>query len=336
MTGPEMGDTTNNVFLSLRDFFDPDQHAPAPLVLLPPPLNPFPAEERVRIFAKLMYLSPTLNLKWAPAFQMLQRAVDSGDVSEVHHVVEASSGNMALALALQCRAFGLSGVNSFVPADLAFVKKELLYLVGVHLDLCTDVPGQPTAIEKARSQGEEPGFVNLGQYENPGNPEAHARWTAPGIWDQTQGALTVFCAGMGTTGTLVGAREAFQSVSAKVQVVGCLCAPGSAVPGLRTEARLAEIRFDWQDGIHRVEVETKESYRASLRLIRAGLLAGPSSGFALMGLIRFLESCRQDPDRWAGLRNSSGDIVASFICGDTPHLYIDKYSTILDAADFAL
>ncbi|MDR3682531.1 MAG: pyridoxal-phosphate dependent enzyme [Geothrix sp.] len=336
MKVPQKDECSRNVFRSLRDFFDPDQHAPAPLVLLPPPLNPFPAEERVQIFAKLMYLSPTLNLKWSPAFQMLRRAMDSGGAQEVHRVVEASSGNMALALALQCRAFGLSGVDSFVPADLAFVKKELLYLAGVHLDLCTDVPGQPSAIEKARSQGDEPGFVNLGQYENPGNPEAHARWTAPGIWEQTQGALTVFCGGMGTTGTLVGARNAFEALSAKVEVVGCLCAPGSAVPGLRTEARLAEIRFDWQGGIHRVEVETKESYRASLRLIRAGLLAGPSSGFALVGLTRFLESSRQDPARWEGLRNGSGDIVASFICGDTPHLYIDKYSTILDAADFAL
>ncbi len=336
MKGPQKDESSKNVFMSLLDFFDPGQHAPAPLVLLPPPLNPFPAEERVRIFAKLMYLCPTLNLKWAPAFQMLQHALDSGGPKEVHRVVEASSGNMAMALALQCRAFGLSGVNSFVPADLAFVKKELLYLVGVHLDLCTDVPGEPTAIEKARNQGAEPGFINLGQYENPGNPEAHAQWTAPGIWEQTQGALTVFCSGMGTTGTLVGARNAFQSLSSKVQVVGCLCAPGSAVPGLRTEARLAEIRFDWQSGIHRVEVETKESYRASLKLIRQGLLGGPSSGVALVGLVRFLESCRQDPARWESLRNESGDIVASFICGDTPHLYIDKYSTILDAADFAV
>jgi cysteine synthase len=84
-----------------------------------------------------------------------------------------------------------------------------------------------------------------------------------------------------------------------------------------------------------VEVETKESYRASLRLIRLGLLAGPSSGFAFSGLVRFLETCRKDPAKWQGLRNEAGEIVATFVCGDTPHLYIDKYSTLLDAADFA-
>jgi len=335
MADARLDGPSQNVFLSLKEFFDPARHPPAPLVLLPSSFNPFPAEERVKLFAKLMYLSPTLNLKWTPAFEMLQEALSKGG-TQAQQVVEASSGNMALSLALQSRAFGLSGVSAFVPADLAFVKKELLHLAGVNFVLCTDVPGQPTAIEKARTQGAEPGFLNLGQYENPGNPEAHARWTAPGIWEQTRGALTVFCSGMGTTGTLVGARNAFQALSPKVQVVGCLCAPGTAVPGVRSEARLSEIRFDWQEGIHRVEVETKESYRASLKLIRSGLLAGPSSGFALVGLLRFLEACRQVPETWESLRNEAGEIVATFLCGDTPHLYVDKYTTLLDTADFAL
>ena len=324
MTGPQ------NVFHSLKDFFDPDQHAPAPLVQLPPALNPYPAGERVRIYAKLSYLSPTLNLKWAPAYAMLSQA----DLDGVHRLVEASSGNMVLALALMARAFGLDGVSAFVPADLAFVKKELLHLLGVDLTYCTDVPKEASAIQKARARGGEPGLRNLGQYENPANPEAHARWTAQGLWDQTGGALTVFCAGLGTTGTLVGARQAFRALAPRIQVVGCLCAPGSAVPGVRSEQRLAEIRFDWKEGAHQVEVATKESYRASLGLIRSGLLAGPSSGFALTGLLRFLDTCRQDPARWEALRNADGEIVAAFLCGDTPHLYVDKYTTILDPEAF--
>jgi cysteine synthase len=197
-------------------------------------------------------------------------------------------------------------------------------------------PGQPPANARARARGEEPGFLNLGQYDNSANPAAHARWTAPEVWEQTRGALTVFCGGMGTTGTLVGARDAFRELGATVQVVGCLCAPGQAVPGVRSEARLGEIRFDWHAGIHPVEVAAKDSYRASLKLIRNGLLAGPSSGFALTGLLRFLEAAREDPARWRALHNEAGDLVATFLCGDTPHLYIDKYSTILDAEDFAL
>ena len=269
-----------NVFESLLDFFDPARHAPAPLVLLPPALNPFPEGERVKIYAKLMYLTPTLNLKWAPAYGMLAEAAAAGRLEGVRRLVEASSGNMALALAQQARAFGLSGVSACVPADLAFVKKELLHLLGVELAYCTDGPREPSAIDKARVLGAQEGCLNLGQYANPANPGAHARWTVPGVWEQTGGALTVFCAGLGTTGTLVGAREAFRSLEARVHLVGCLCAPGTAVPGVRSEARLAQIAFDWRGGTHQVEVATRESYKASLDLIRSGLLAGPSSGFS--------------------------------------------------------
>ncbi len=325
-----------NVFESLQDFFDPGQHPPTPLVRLPPPLNPFTPEARVRIYAKLMFLTPTLNLKWGPAFAMLQEAAREGHLAESCQLVEASSGNMALALALLGRAFGAGGLTALVPADLAFVKKEMLHLAGVDLAVNREVSGGPGSVERARREGQDDGWLNLGQYENPLNPEAHARWTAPQVWEQTRGALTVFCAGLGTSGCLGGAREAFRTRAPHVQLVGCLLAPGSAVPGVRTEARMEEIRFDWRAGIHPVEVETKESYRLSLQLMRSGLLAGPSSGFALAGLLRFLESCREDPARWEGLRNEAGDIVAAFICGDTPHLYIDKYSTILDAADFAV
>lgn len=325
-----------NVFATLRDFFDPAGHPPTPLVRLPAPLNPFPPEERVQIHAKLMYLTPTLNLKWAPAFEMLAEAARSGRLDGARRLVEASSGNMAMALALMSRAFGADGLTALVPADLAFVKKEMLHLAGVDLSVSRDTPGGPGAVEKARHAGEEGGLLNLGQYENLMNPEAHARWTASQVWEQTGGALTVFCAGLGTSGCLGGARDLFRERAPGIQLVGCLCAPGSAIPGVRTEARMAEIRFAWREGIHPVDVETKESYRTSLRLIRAGLLAGPSSGFALAGLLRFLEACRKEPARWESLRNASGDIVAAFICGDTPHLYVDKYSTILDAEDFAV
>ena len=114
------------------------------------------------------------------------------------------------------------------------------------------------------------------------------------------------------------------------------CTGGQAVPGVRTEARLAEIRFQWKEAIHPVDVTTKDSFRASLKLIRHGLLAGPSSGLALAGLLDFLAQRRQDPEAWAALRNPAGDIVAAFVCGDTPHLYVDKYSTHLDPADFAV
>jgi cysteine synthase len=299
-------------------------------------MMPFAPEDRVQVYAKLAFLSPTMNIKWSPAFRMLESARTAGDLEHGPRLVEASSGNMALSLAMQCRAFGIPGLTAIVPADIAFVKKELLHLCGVDFIFSNEIPGDLSAIQRAKVIGQEVGRVNLAQYENPANPAAHEAWTAPELLEQTEGRISVFCAGLGSTGTLVGARNAFAARSPAVQIVGCLCAPGNAVPGVRSEERLAEIKFNWRTRIHHIEVGTRESYKASLKLIREGILAGPSSGFSWVGLLRFLEEARKTPRSWDSLRNSNGDIVAVFICGDTPHLYVDKYSTILDPADLSV
>ncbi|MDO8302217.1 MAG: pyridoxal-phosphate dependent enzyme [Sedimentisphaerales bacterium] len=187
---------------------------------------------------------------------------------------------------------------------------------------------------RAKQLGRKKGFKNLAQYENSANPAAHAKWTAEQVWQQTNHKVTVFAAGMGTTGTAVGAAACFREKPTKVSIVGALCAKGHAVPGVRSEAKLKDIRFDWKKGIHNVEVESKESYRKSLELIRAGFMAGPSSGFAFAGLLRFLTECLSANSLAEQLRNVDGEIFAVFVAGDIPHIYLDKYPTILDPEDF--
>jgi len=187
--------------------------------------------------------------------------------------------------------------------------------------------------------GQQAGFHNLAQYQNPANPAAHEENTAQEVWDQTGGELTLFAASLGTTGTCVGARnflrDAFQSntLRSPFDLVGALCAEGNAVPGVRSRKRLQEIGFDWEEGINSVEVQTRESYLASLQLIRSGFMAGPSSGAALVALLRFLEGVRPE---WDAHRNMRGEVLAVFVAGDTPLMYIEKYSTQLNAEDFAL
>ena len=150
------------------------------------------------------------------------------------------------------------------------------------------------------------------------------------MWEQTEGKLTIYSGGLGTTGTVLGAVQFFREKGNGVTVVGTYCLPGAAVPGVRSINGLGEIAFDWESEVpHRVGAGTAESYKKSLDLCRAGLIAGPSSGFALAGLLRFLE--QSDLDRF---RNSDGDVLAAFICCDTPFPYLDKYSTILSPTDF--
>ena len=318
---------------AIRDFLNPENNPAIPLVELPDSLNPFRAQN-VRIFGKLMYLLPLLSIKSLPAIRMLADAEAAGDLKGVDAIVESSSGNTAFALGVVAPQFGIRRVVAVVPWDIAPGKLELLRLCGVEPRLVKDGPDEPSGIAQARESGREPGWFNPGQYENESNPRAFESWVAPEIWAQTGGKLTVFATGLGTTGTLMGASRGFPRTNPKVTLVGVICAPGNAVPGVRSEKRLREIEFPWRttaDAI--VEVETKESFRESLALCRCGILGGPSSGFALAGLRKFLEARIADSSLDT-LRNEDGEVLATLICADTPLPYLDKYSTHLDPTDF--
>ncbi len=318
---------------AIKDLFNPDNQPPVPLVELPASINPFHGDQ-VRIFAKLMYLLPLLSIKSLPAIRMLADAQAAGRLEGVHTLVEASSGNTAFSLAIAAGLFGIRKVQAIVPRDIAPGKLELLRLSGADPVFSNEAAGEPSGICRARTAGTQPGFFNPAQYENDSNADAHEAWTAGQIWHQLQGELTVFCCGMGTTGTVVGARRFFDKQNAKVTVVGVTCAPDQAVPGVRSLRRLAEIAFDWPSFVHhRVDVGTKESFQKSLHLCRSGLLAGPSSGFALAGLLKFLED-RRAQGTLDQLRTPAGDVMAAMICADTPVPYLDKYSTHLDPWEF--
>ena len=329
-------DHVNRVFdgsTAIRDFLNPESNPPLPLVELPDYLNPF-REFGVRIHAKLMYLLPLLTIKSLPALSMLLDAEARGKLKNVHTIVENSSGNTAFSLAILARSFGIQRVIAMVPWDVASGKLELLRLSGVSPHLQKDSPDGPSGIELARRLGSEPGQFNPGQYDNEANPSAYEKWVAPELWEQTKYKLTVLAVGVGTAGTLVGASRYFRRQPQAVSLLGVICQPGGAVPGVRTEAKLQEIGFNWRDAADCiVEAGTKESFKYSLELCRAGLMAGPSSGFTLAGLLRYLREKKEEGglDR---LRNKDSEVRAVFICADTPLPYLDKYSTHLESYDF--
>jgi cysteine synthase len=265
---------------------------------------------------------------------MLVAASEAGRLDGVDTIVENSSGNTAFALGVLAKLFDVRSVVAIVPWDIAPGKLELLRLCGVEPRLDRSAADQPSGITRAREAGKTAGWFNPGQYENEANPAVYEKWVAPQIWSQTRERLTVFAAGLGTTGTLVGAARFFRRASVRIFLVAAICDPASAVPGVRSESRLREIAFPWRDSADCiVEVATRESFRMSLLLCRAGLMAGPSSGFALQGLLKALQA-REAAGELDDLRNEDGEVVAAFICGDTPLPYLEKYSTHLDPSDF--
>jgi len=316
---------------TLNEFLDPKETT-SPLIELPNTLNPI-FEDKVRIFAKAVFLSPLLNVKYFPAFSLLQAAKERGELDGVHTIVENSSGNMAFSLAILAPIFGIKRVVAIVPRDIPSGKFNLLRLSGVDIEFNNESPGGTSGVVRARELGRQDGWHNLGQYENDYNPKAYEQYLAPEIWEQTNGMINVFCTGLGSTGTAIGTARFLKKQNTSVTVIGVTPRQDS-IPGVRSVRRLEEVVLKWRDTIDfLLEVETKESFKKSLDLCRAGVLAGPSSGLALIGLLTFLKE-RKRTDTLDQLRNRDGEVIAVFVCPDTALLYLEKYSTHLDPEDF--
>ncbi len=332
----------SNVFKgpdALKDYLNPGKHPNLPMVELPASLNPF-AKNKVRIFAKLMGQSPLGNVKAVPAFNMIREMFLRGDLEGVERLVENSSGNTVFSMALAARQFGVERTQSYVPSEVSWNKLLMLQFFGIE-PIVNQEPQNPvkndpaTGVFKARRDGNESDVVNPGQYENPDNPNAHEKWTGPQIWEQTEGKIDIFCAGLGTTGTLIGNARFLKGKNPALNVVGAMRAPDNYVPGVRTQDLLKVVDFDWRSHVDHIEfVETKASYISSMALSRKGILAGPSSGLALVGLINHLKGLKNDNLLEAMRRSANGEIICVFPCPDGPVPYLDEYFKYINASHF--
>ncbi len=330
-----------NVFTgenSVKDFLNPDNNPPLPLVELPKSLNPL-SGQKVRIFAKLMNFLPLANVKSLPALSMIQERQSKESAADVDFMVENSSGNTVYSLAVIGRVFGINRTKAFVSNQVSIGKLQLLRFFGIEImvneePICPDPRDKTSGIYKAREMGKQDGCWNPGQYDNTANPSAHERWTGPQIWEQTEGRITVFCAGLGTTGTMVGTGAYLKRMNGKVFNLGVIREPNNPVPGVRTGNLLQEIAFDWKGAVDdTIEIGTVESFEKSLALCRNGIMVGPSSGFALAGLITHLSKLSKK--KLDALRNEDGEVLAVFICPDSPFPYVQEYFEYLDADKFS-
>ncbi len=307
---------------ALLDYLDPGKHPPTPLVELPPELNPYHGQ-KVRVFLKLLFMTPIFNAKLLASRNLFDAAYASGRLKGVHTLVENSSGNKILADAFLARCFGISKVIAIVPHDIPPDKQHLLELFGV--ECRKDLNG----IAKARELGAQDGWWNPDQYRDESNPGGSVRWLAPQIWQQTHGEVTVFCAGLGTGGTMIGVSKCLKALSPHATMIGVVPTTND-VPGTRTTERLEEVDQPWRDAIDVLQtVGIVDAYYQSLRLCSRGLLAGPSSGMALQGLYDHLRRVTQT--KLNSMRNANGEVVAVVACPDSCMLYLSKYSTRLGA-----
>ncbi|KCV22737.1 cysteine synthase B, partial [Bordetella pertussis B200] len=243
------------------------------------------------ILAKLEGNNPAGSVKDRPALSMILRAEERGEIHPGDTLIEATSGNTGIALAMTAAMRGYRMVL-IMPDNLSLERRAAMTAYGAELIL---TPAAKGGMEYARDlatamQAEGKGKV-LDQFGNPDNPRAHIEGTGPEIWNQTDGRVTHFVSAMGTTGTIMGVSTYLKSRNAAVQVVGAQPAEGSQIPGIRKwpEAYMPKIfdraLVDAYESIAQAEEETMARRLAA----EEGIFAGISSAGALVAALRVAE-----------------------------------------------
>lgn len=241
----------------------------------------------VRLFAKLEGNNPAGSVKDRPAFAMINGAVERGTLNRGDRLVEATSGNTGIALAMIAPRFGVT-LTLLMPDDATDERVRLMRAYGAEVLL---TPAEKT-IEYSRREAErmarEEGFVLLDQFANPDNPRAHEQTTGPEIWRATGGDITHFVSAMGTTGTIMGVSRYLKTKQPAVQIVGTQPSGGASIPGIRRwSPEYVPAIFDSTNVDAILDVSRDEAVAATRRLAEEeGILGGMSSGGALAAALR--------------------------------------------------
>ena len=251
---------------------------------------------RVRIFAKLEGLNPGGSVKDRPALRMVQEGIRTGKLRSGKTILDSTSGNTGIALALIGRILGYP-VELIVPANVSVERKKIIYAYGAKVTYSDPLEGSDGAIRLCRQiLNENPGkYFKPDQYFNPMNPQAHYDTTGPEIYRQTNQTITHFVAGIGTGGTVMGTGRYLKEMNPAIQVIavepddalhgleGLKHMASSIVPGIYHEEELDE----------KISVATDDAYAMVYRLSQEeGLLVGQSSGAALFAALKIARKLR--------------------------------------------
>ncbi|MFS0826207.1 cysteine synthase CysM [Pseudomonas phoenicis] len=239
------------------------------------------------LLLKLEGNNPAGSVKDRPALSMITRAEQRGLIKPGDTLIEATSGNTGIALAMAAAIKGYKMIL-IMPDNSTDERKAAMTAYGAQLLLVTKEEGMEGARDLAeRLQAQGRGRV-LDQFGNGDNPIAHYHGTGPEIWQQTQGSVTHFISSMGTTGTIMGCSQYLKEQNPAVQIVGLQPMDGSSIPGIRRwpEAYLPTI-FDASRVDQVLDMSQEEAEQTMLRLAREeGIFCGVSSGGAVAGMLR--------------------------------------------------
>ncbi len=254
-------------------------------------LNRLNTNPNVRLLGKLEGDNPGGSVKDRAAYSMIKGAIDRGELTPGIKLIEATSGNTGIALAMIARLFGIE-IELAMPRNSTRERVLTMEAFGATVTLTE-------TIESARDYAEEQvtkgGFLMLNQFANPDNYLAHYRTTGPEIWRDTNGQITHFVSSMGTTGTIMGTSRYLKEQNPAVQIVGCQPTDGSSIPGIRKWPVEYLPKIFEPERVDRVlEVSQEQATLMARRLAKEeGVFAGMSSGgsvHAALELIQELDS----------------------------------------------
>ncbi|MEP4484486.1 MAG: cysteine synthase CysM [Halioglobus sp.] len=253
-------------------------------------LQRLPGDTSNTILAKLEGNNPAGSVKDRPALSMIAQAEARGDISPGDTIVEATSGNTGIALAMAAAIRGYK-IKLIMPNHMSAERKLAMSAYGAELIEVTQEEGMEGARDLAMQMQAEGSAVVLDQFANPDNPRAHYAGTGPEIWRQTDGEVTHFVSSMGTTGTIMGCSHFLKEKNANVQIVGLQPVEGSSIPGIRRwpQAYLPSI-FEAPRVDTVMEISQKESEEMMRRMAQEeGIFCGVSSGGSIAAALKISE-----------------------------------------------
>lgn len=284
-----MTDHDRRVYDSIMNLLS-DAGNPTPLVRI----NRIVPFKHTQVYAKLEWYNPFGSVKDRVAAGMVGDAVERKMISDDQKLVEPTSGNTGMGLAMIANNKGYA-LTTPLSAMIPFEKRTVLRFFGCNVieleDTLCPAPGAPEgAIALAMKTAEQPDFQMLNQYENEANPDAHFKTTGPEIWKQTAGKITHFVAGLGTCGTITGTGRFLKGKDPAIEVLGVHPEEGHDIPGVRSIRQLEQTKLFRPKEYDRLQETTnQEAFDLCMRINREeSIIAGPSSAMALAGAFKMV------------------------------------------------
>ena len=247
--------------------------------------------KNVKLFFKLEGNNPGGSVKDRPAYNMIKSAVERGDIDKSSKLIEATSGNTGIALALIANLYNLN-IELVMPENSTKERVQTMRAYGAKVTLTSSDRGIEGARDYAENKVANEGFVGLNQFANDDNWKAHYKTTGPEIWRDTNQKVTHFVSSMGTTGTIMGTSTFLKEKNSAIQIVGVQPTDDSRIPGIRKwpQEYLPKI-FNPKKVDQVIEVSEDEARAMTKRLAKEeGIFAGMSSGGATAAALKLIDT----------------------------------------------